>query len=306
MKNPALLFLIGLLGGSVIVFVYFLGNVVRDTTDLQFILTIVLFSIAIPFLFALTRDNLFTPTTFGISVLGLPYSGKTVYLTVLFNLLATMASSKIVFTPYGISTVEQVTKDINNMIRGFWPPPTLPGTVFFYRATATFVAGFFKRRFKIEVGDFAGENLDKATENDLDWLHDTEYFPYVIQSDAVILAVDSFDISKNIKNSADIIENKMIAAFEMILEGKKLDIGEKLKAPVALTFLKADTVPLEKRKGVEESMERLITFCKTRSRKFKIFWVTSVGKVKSDGSPPEAMKPEGVIDPIVWLLSLAK
>ena len=243
------------------------------------------------------------PTTVTMSLLGFPRTGKTVYLTALFDQLQQANESGIQFTPHGSETVEEVTKNLNSLSRGVWIPPTKPGVVFFYRATALTGAGLFKRKYKLEIADYAGESIGELNPFDEKWLHKTDYFKYVIQSDAVILAIDTQVLSERARDEIDEIQNAFVAAFQILAEHKGAVDGKKLKTPVALLFMKADLI---REKDLEKEMmgevSRLINVCRGRCRYFRHFFVSSVGDLGLDGQPPKHLRPIGVVEPIVWLL----
>src|SRR5260370_20519806 len=98
------------------------------------------------------------PSTLTFAVLGFPNSGKTVYITTLFDELQQGKSERLRLTPYGTDTVEEVTKNLNSLARGIWLPRTQVGNVFFFRAIVS-VQDSLSSRIKLEIADFAGEDI---------------------------------------------------------------------------------------------------------------------------------------------------
>lgn len=251
-----------------------------------------------------------TPTTIAISLLGYPHSGKTVFVTVLLNELMIKSTPGIIFSPYGSETIDKVTKDITTLRHGRWLPKTEVTEVFFYRAKAIINignAGFLKRLLKIEISDYAGEHIKEFDPTEENWfLHKTEYFRYAVESDAIILSIDSEVIMKARKedNTAGVsgMENSFIADLQILMEKKGVDIDKKLRAPLALTFMKCDLVPEEDRRELPKIFPRLTSFCRKRCSNFEIFQVSSVGQVTNDGSPPKELEPLNIADPIIWIL----
>jgi hypothetical protein len=242
------------------------------------------------------------PATLTISLLGLPNSGKTVYLTVLFRELMTSGIQGIKFSPYGSETVERVTRGLNTLLRGKWLPPTSPNEVFFYRAVASVGGGVLARRYKIEIGDYAGQRMKEFNTEDEMWLHKTDYFKYILQSDAVLLSVDSAVVQQG--NTAEIraMENSFMAAIQLLIEGKGVEPGRRLHAPVALVFMKADLVPSDTWGQLPNKFSGLISFCRGWCEKFETFVVSSVGRVDEGGLPLPKIEPKGVMEPMLWIL----
>lgn len=245
------------------------------------------------------------PTPLSISLLGFPASGKTVFLTVLFDVLmtnGTRSNYSIIFSPYGSETVERVVSHLNLLTRGKWLPKTGKNEVFYYRALASMGTGIFSRRLKIEIGDYAGENIGQFDTDDERWLHKTDYFKYVIQSEVILLSVDSKEVAGKNESIIQAIENSLIAAIQLVIENKGVDINKKLKAPVALIFMKCDLVSVRSLDKLKNKLSRLINLCQKRCLYFKIFMTSSVGHINKDGSPPAKLTPIGIVEPIIWAL----
>jgi len=246
-----------------------------------------------------------TPSTLNISVLGYPYSGKTVYLTVLFNdLMTNQYQDGISFRTYGSETIERISTDYQLLSKGQWLPPTPNEGVFYYRATISL--SIFKN-YKLEVGDYAGEKFKKELQANNNFFHKTEYFKYVVTSDIVFLAVDLDKVIENLKNNVDYItgvESSFIAALNLMQENKNLGFNSQIKFPVALLFLKADLMEMEK-ENINDSriireFDRLIGFCKKNCLNFKCFFVSSTGTGDLGERMHYKMFPQGVIEPIIW------
>lgn len=126
-----------------------------------------------------------------ISLLGFPGAGKTVYLSVLYHEMMLLAKRGIDFRPYGAETAERVNEAMLRLNQRQWLPRTTTNDVFFHRARASMGSGLLTRRYKIEIPDFAGEHIAEFDTSSAYWLHKTEYFRYVLDSDAIFLCIDS-------------------------------------------------------------------------------------------------------------------
>ena len=51
---------------------------------------------------------------------------------------------------------------------------------------------------------------------------------------------------------------------------------------------------------VLDSIQGLINVCKARCLSFKIIFVSSVGKVGPNESPPKTLTPKNVAEPMIW------
>lgn len=290
---------------TILVLVLFLTDQLTGISSTQtlIIMSLTLLMTFVSFGTQLIATQLANPTSLTISLLGYPNSGKTVFLTVLFNELATKVFPGFVFSPYGSETIEKVTEDLNQLMQGKWLPPTPPDMLFFYRANATSGTEIFKRKLKIEIGDYAGEHFETFEEkSENQWLHKSSYFKYVIQSDVILLAIDSNVVLNENNSRTSVIENGMLAAMQLLVSEKGVDISRKMKTPVALLLTKSDLIPEKLKPGVERKLSRLITYCLSHCQDFKIFWVSSVGELVVDNQLIGTITPNGVVEPILWAI----
>jgi hypothetical protein len=241
-------------------------------------------------------------TTLTISMLGFPRTGKTVYLTVLFDSLQRAVRPGVQFLPYGRETIEGVAGNLSTLASGHWLPKTAPGSVFFYRANAVLGSGLLRNRYKVEIGDYAGEAMAELNPADSGWLHKTDYFKYVVQSDAVILALDAQTLMTGSFARNQEIQNAFVAAVQVLAEEKGAIENRKLRVPVALLFMKSDILGIGDRGTLLGSVQRLIQVCEARCREFQIFFVSATGPLPDSGGPPQQLKSVDVVDPIVWIL----
>jgi hypothetical protein len=161
------------------------------------------------------------------------------------------------------------------------------------------------RQYKIEIADYAGEHMDELNPAKPAWLHRTDYFKYVVQSDAVILTLDAARLLTADKATREAIQNAYVAAFQVLAEEKGATELRRMRAPVVLLFLKIDVLKGRAPDELNHYVPKLIDVCSSRCRYFNIFYASAVGGVNDDGSPPQEIRPEGVIDPLIWILRQA-
>lgn len=262
---------------------------------------LIIITLSFSFFRALKR----TPTTLAISILGYPNSGKTVYLTILFNELLTGQNQYHgSFRTYGTETIERITSDFKLLKSGCWLPPTPAEGVFYYRATASLSK---LKKYKLEIADYAGEKFKNDLNENDNYFHKTDFFKFVMASDAVILAID---IDRFLLEKSEYIttsENSFIAALTLMQEQKYIGFDTKIKFPVAIVFMKSDLLSAKiSQEGVLRQFDRLMNFCNKTCVHFKPFFVSSIGKIEFKEGTTNYLNPYGVIEPIVWLMRQAK
>ena len=120
--------------------------------------------------------------------------------------------------------------------------PTTDQDLFAYRTDMIRGNFLFKQRYKVEIGDFPGEDSEKFTEQFGDWFHETPYFKWVMEADAFIFIVDIAQVldEQSAKQYSAKITQATRAAWQLLneyhLEGNK----NLRKKPILLVFTKSD------------------------------------------------------------------
>jgi GTPase SAR1 family protein len=177
-----------------------------------------------------------------IAVVGFPQSGKTTLITSLFNELFSGKILRIKIVPRGSETIEKINRDIARLEIGESLGPTTDQDLFAYRADVNIGRFPFSTRYKIEIGDFPGEDSTEFTEKFGDWFHNTPYFKWVMEADAFIFIIDTAHVlaDDDQKSYRAKITKAIRAAWQHIqeyhIEGKK-DLKSK---PIVLVFAKGD------------------------------------------------------------------
>ena len=239
------------------------------------------------------------PSTLVVSLLGFPGSGKTVYLTVLFNEI--LINSQNHYNIYGSETVDRISEDYRILQNGYWLPPTPIEGAFYYRATTP--------KYKIEICDYAGEFFKNELKENLNFIHRTKYFKYVINSDIVFLAIDLEKVVNDDFEYINDIESSFISALHVLHEERNINIKGKMKFPVALLFLKTDCMTdNDMSEGkVLRIFNRLITYCENHCKFFECFFVASLStRELSNKVPPKDIEPYNVIEPLQWSIAKVK
>ena len=184
------------------------------------------------------------PRAYNIAVVGFPKSGKTTLITMFFEYFLSKNILKRDIKPRGSETIERLAEDMEKIRLRKALGPTTDQELFAYRADMTIGSGFFRERYKIQIGDFPGEDSERFINNYGDWLHKTPYFKWVMEADAYIFVVDLSELLHDNYSVQPTYAARMTkaitAAWQHILEyhvdGKK---GTENK-PLILACCKAD------------------------------------------------------------------
>jgi hypothetical protein len=245
------------------------------------------------------------PTTLRVALVGAPGSGKTVYLTVLFSKLEAYQDGAVSFRPYGVDTVEAVSRNLSLLKQGQWLPRTALGTVSYFRASATFGRGLFASRHTVEFGDYAGEQAQEFSSASEQWLHRSDYFKYVLSSDIVFLAVDATLLTESGSYAISEVQDRLAAVLNLMADDKGIPADRKMRIPVALLVLKADVLgggTMAEQRALEK-LDRLVSIGSIRCSAFQPFFVSSIGNLASSDRPPDTIKPIRVLEPLIWAIS---
>lgn len=248
-----------------------------------------------------------TPTSLTLSLLGLPSSGKTVYLTVLFRELL-IREELPGFSIYGEETVERVQEDYKTLQYSNWLPPTdtIGSNVFYYRATVNSAGIIQKPKYKLEIADYAGEFLQEDLIANESYFHRTKYFKYVLSSDVIFPIIDLSRYCKEGRNYIVEIEGTLIAALD-IFRQNKTTVG-KCKTPICILFLKSDF--LSAVEGGEEKIlgdfKNLFTYIATHYMFYNKFFVSAISPTPLQKEWGDYLSPENVVSPLEWALRVVR
>ncbi len=143
-------------------------------------------------------------------------------------------------TPKGKSTIERINSNLEKLERREALGPTTD-ELFAYRVDITTGSSFlFGHTYRVEFGDFPGEQSEKLAEETEEWFHNTAYFKWVIEANAFIFIIDLAWYFKDKTEYVARVSAAIRAARQCLLENhedRKTDLRHK---PVVLVFTKAD------------------------------------------------------------------
>jgi GTPase SAR1 family protein len=184
------------------------------------------------------------PISHTVAIVGFPESGKT---TLLISLFGDIFVGKILpidkITLKGTETIERINESLEKLKKGRALGPTKDQDRFAFRADLTIKRLLFYRTYKLEFGDFPGDESQEYSEKYGSWLHKTEFFKWVVDSDAMIFVIDlGRYIVRDKSRIAYVaqISSALRAAWQHFLDINEYRIKEVRQHPLVLVFTKAD------------------------------------------------------------------
>lgn len=179
---------------------------------------------------------------YNIAIIGFPKSGKTCLVTAMFGELFANRIAGVSTVPRGKETIEKVNADLEKLDIGRVLGPTTDQDLFAYRADISFEGFPFRRRYKVEIGDFPGDDSEKFADEFGDWFHETDYFKWAMEADAFIFVVDLAFVLSPVDREKYIarMRKAIRAAWHHVLEYHLAGQKKIKRKRVAFVFTKAD------------------------------------------------------------------
>jgi hypothetical protein len=228
------------------------------------------------------------PRLYRIGMLGFPRAGKTSLICAILDYARRAESTNAKVVIRSEETERRLNENIKRIIDGDGPLSTTDEEVFAYRVDVRvpFTAfglsvPFLHTWYKIEIGDFPGDDTVRFAEKFGEVLHTTPYFNWALDSSAYIFAIDC---GKSLgEHSEDYIRRQTNAfeeAWSLILSYHLENKLTMRRAPLVVVFTKADAglkqLPAALGGGdlyfledkLKESFESLIDELNAKSGKF--------------------------------------
>ncbi|HHX8365508.1 GTPase domain-containing protein [Vibrio alginolyticus] len=184
------------------------------------------------------------PIAHSVAIIGLPRSGKTTLITSIFSEIFSQKITNYDLTLRGEETINRVNGDIAKLESGEELNPTTDQDLFSYRAELLTGGRLFGKRYKVEIGDFPGENSDSFVSTDVKWIQNIPYFKWVMDADSFVFIVDvskAIDPKEASKYRADLTSSYR-AAWQRLKDhhlGGTKNLRDK---PITVVFTKSDLV----------------------------------------------------------------
>ncbi|MBE9595145.1 MAG: GTPase domain-containing protein [Proteobacteria bacterium] len=201
------------------------------------------------------------PWSYNVAIVGFPRSGKTTLLISLFGEIFAGMILPIRITPKGTKTIERINESLEMLKKGQALGPTKDQDRFAFRANLTIRRYHFPRTYKVEFGDFPGDESQVYSEKYGSWLHTTEFFKWVVDSDAIIFVIDlGRYLVRDESRIAYVaqISSALRAAWQHFLDSNEHRIQEVRQHPLVLVFTKADLFGVKKDQDTWDLIEQEI------------------------------------------------
>jgi hypothetical protein len=133
--------------------------------------------------------------------------------------------------------------------------------LFAFRADISLPKFAFPVTYKAEFGDFAGSDSERYSAENQPWLHKTEFFKWVADSDAMIFVVDlGYYVAREEARKFYIarMSSALRAAWQHFLDVNGDRIKDVRRHPLVLAFTKADLLAIsEEQSDFESEVTRL-------------------------------------------------
>lgn len=173
--------------------------------------------------------------------MGFPRCGKTTLITALFAYMFRDGVRGASIVPRGEETIQRVNENLEQLELGRSVKPTTDQDVFAYRAEVITKSILLSSRYKLEIGDFPGEDTVKFTEQYGNWLHRTTYFEWAVEADAFVFVVDMRQAMGDSSGAYVAGQKRAFRAAWQRLQEKHLDGASNLASkPLILVFSKCD------------------------------------------------------------------
>jgi GTPase SAR1 family protein len=187
----------------------------------------------------------YNPSDYYIAVLGYPRSGKSIFIT---SFIKHLISEKI--SVYKTEKIEKETaKRLNNNIKYLNSrtpiEQTMEESIFPYIVDISKGKLTLKKYFKLQIGDFSGDNSAQFNEGYRQWFHKSPTFVWVMQAHAFIFVVDLAEVLAQYDDDfyCKKVSDGIYEAWKSI-EKSHLEGANKLKnKQIVLLFNKADLLP---------------------------------------------------------------
>jgi hypothetical protein len=187
------------------------------------------------------------PRAHTVAIVGFPKSGKTTLLTSLFGEVFAQRIADLRVVPRGTSVIDRLNHDLKLLETGRALGPTHDQDRFAYRADITMGAFPFLRTYKVEFGDFPGHDSEEYALKYGSWLHTTEFFKWVAESDALVFVVDLGPYLAGPSERRDYVASMSAAiraAWQHFLDANEHRAARVRRQPLVLAFSKADLLGL--------------------------------------------------------------
>lgn len=178
--------------------------------------------------------------SFFVAIVGFPKSGKTTLIISLFG-EAYARRLPIRVVPRGSQTITIINKSLELLKKGKALGPTMDQDMYGFRADATIGKPPFATTYRIEFGDFPGAYSKEYRKEDMHLLHNTEFFKWIVDSDAIMFVIDLGKyLTKNKRNFIAEVTSAFRTEWQQYLDANSFRLREIGRHPLIIVFTKTD------------------------------------------------------------------
>ncbi len=224
--------------------------IISETLDISsynyiFVITVSLSLMALLLTFTQLFSRSRYPVAHNIAIIGYPRSGKTSLITCTFGEIFANRVRNFKVTLRGENTIDRINQHLALIESGVNIGPTTDQDLFAYRADVEIPSSLFGKLYKIQIGDFPGEDSRIYSEEYGKWLHNTPFFRWALEADALVFIIDLgqylISRSENAEYVAE-ISSAIRAAWQNYLMFLTRRVRTRKRIPISLTFTKSDVL----------------------------------------------------------------
>jgi hypothetical protein len=189
------------------------------------------------------------PPAHQVAVFGYPAAGKTTGIVGMFREVLAQRIEGVSVTISTTSTIERLNEQIAQLDSGRAVSPTSDQDTFAYRAYLHKGNRIFPRTFKVEIGDFPGDDSKKfarkTTRKRMPWFHNTSFFSWASSSNVIAFVVDLAPFLTTNRGSKEFVaemKRAYSATWQALLISPGTSLREGRRRPVVLVFTKVDLI----------------------------------------------------------------
>ncbi|MGD0979435.1 MAG: GTPase domain-containing protein [Candidatus Bathyarchaeia archaeon] len=178
--------------------------------------------------------------SFFVAIVGFAESGKTTLIISLFG-EAYARRLPVRVVPRGSHTIAVINKSLELLKKGKALGPTTDQDMYGFRADATIGKGPFATTYRLEFGDFPGAYSKEYRREDMHLLHNSEFFKWIVDSDAIMFVIDlGRYLTRNKRNFIAEVTSAFRTEWQQYLDANSFRLREIKRHPVIIVFTKTD------------------------------------------------------------------
>lgn len=199
--------------------------------------------------------------SYNVAILGFPKSGKTTLIISLFREYFAGKISNLKMTIRGSKTIERINEYTELLEEGVAIGPTKDQDRFSFRADIQVGQGFFIKNYIVEFGDFPGDDSENYIKKYGPWLHNTEFFKWVMDADALVFVIDIGRYVSDKRTYVIMINGALRASWQHLTDVSNHQSYQVKRRPVIIAFTKSDLLQVEavnyKNKNLKNKIRKL-------------------------------------------------